>query len=237
MTAPRHPLIRLAAFGVVAFLVGCAGSVDVPGASTFAPGPAVETPLSGDVGWPAAEDETFQLDVERAAGDVVGSYLALTDRITSEGGDGAWSMSALTTSTWFPTEQRGFDHYVAEGLRTIGETRFHSLVVQSVWQPGGDALEIDVVACVDATGVWLLPLDAPDPPEGLVEWVASDAQFFEGDDLQFQEWTSYLDTYLPAPGVVEAVVFWLVGSSLTDLRIDGTANWEGVHSCRDNIAE
>lgn len=221
------PLVTLAA---VIALAGCGVGIDIP-TGGMTPVLPIDTAPSGEVGWPDSEPESFAQDVERAASEVVGRYLAMTDRITSAGGVDSSLMSPLTTSTWFPTEQRGFDHYVVEGIRTTGTTQFHSLVVQSVWQPQPELLDVNVVACVDATEVWLIPVDAPEPPEGLPEWVASDATFYEGDEDQWEEWTAYLDTFTPTPGVVEAVVFWLVGRDLATLRVDGTANWEGGHSC------
>jgi hypothetical protein len=211
-------------------VTGCVSSADMitpvlPGAQAV-----VEQEVAPS-DWPEAPDPDFTDTLTTVTTRILTDYLALTDTITAQGGEQASAMAALTTSTWFTSEQRGFDRYREDKLRTIGQTVFHSLVVQSLWEPGSGGVEVDVVACIDATGVWLLPADAPEPPEGLMEWIASESTTFEGEDEQWLAWSEYLDTYQPQPGVVEAVVVWLVGSDLNSLRVDGTANWEGGHSC------
>jgi hypothetical protein len=155
----------------------------------------------------------------------------MTDLITSQGGGGSNRMVTLTTPTWFPTEEQGFSHYRREGLRTLGTTRLESLVVKSLWSPVDGGVEVDVVACVDARWVWLVPLDAPDPPEGLMEWLMAGQDGAEVDDEEFEQWSDYIDTHQPQPGTLDAVVLWLVGPHLDQLAIDGTLNWEGAHTC------
>lgn len=213
-----------------AMLTGCGATTDV---ISPVPSGSTDAPTSEEVvtAWPEARNPDLPQVVEQVATAAVSQYLERTDAITRGGGVDATAMAELTTPEWFVTERLAFDRYRTERLRTVGTTLFHSLVVQALWEGPEGGVEVDVVVCVDATGVWLLPARAPDPPEGLMDWVESDSTVFEGDEDQWTEWTEYLDDYLPQPGVNEAVVIWLVGSDLSTLRIDGTANWEGGHSC------
>ena len=197
-----------------------------------APGPLppVTSQLS-DSSWPSADDRLDPDLVSAAAHSLISRYLATTDTITREGGEGPGRMAGLTTPSWFPTEEAAFAHYRNEGLRTIGDTVFDSLVVQSVSESVTGAIHVDAMACVDARWVWLLPKDAPDPPDGLVEWLRWADDDMEVSDEVFAEWSDYLDSAEPVSGEREAVVFWLVGEDHTSLTIDGTVNWEGANAC------
>ena len=192
--------------------------------------PPVASHLS-DSSWPSADDTLAPDLVTGAAHSVISRYLATTDTITREAGEGPGRMAGLTTPSWFPTEEAAFAHYRNQGLRTIGETVFDSLVVQSVSESVTGAVHVDAMVCVDARWVWLLPKDAPDPPEGLVDWLRWGDDDGEVSDDVFGEWSDYLDSVEPVAGEREAVVLWLVGQDLTSLAIDGTVNWEGANAC------
>lgn len=219
---PLRPLTIFVSGVVVVALAGCQ------------PAPVSVTPVAielTDSSWPVA-DHTIDPDlVAGAAHSVVSRYLATTDTITAEGGEGPGKMAGLTTPAWFPTEEEAFSHYRSEGLRTIGDTVFDSLVVQSVSESVTGELHVDVFVCVDATRVWLLPQDAPDPPEGLVEWLRWGDSDMEVSDDEFETWSDYVDTFQPVSGEREAIVFWLVGKDPGSLLIDGTINWEGADPC------
>jgi hypothetical protein len=169
------------------------------------------------------------------------AYLSLTDAIAGDGGEMASRMAQATTPEWFPTEQTAFDHYRDRGVRTVGETLVDSVVVQNVWEPVSGGIEVDVFSCVDARGVWLVPREAPDPPEGLMEWVMSPRTFqaIPEDGVEDapeeipEEWFEYLDTYQPQPGVKEAIVWWLRGSEAGALVVDGSTHWDGGPACLD----
>lgn len=217
----RHTVIALTGFLVMA-LGACQNSeVSLP---------PVTSELS-DSSWPAV-DEHFDPDlVHDAAHALITRYLATTDAITADGGEGPGKMAQLTTPAWFPTEEAAFAHYRSQKLRTIGDTVFDSLVIQSVaWSVAG-VLNVDAIVCVDASWVWLVPHDAPDPPEGLTEWLRSGDDDLDISEEDYDLWSDYLDAVQPIPGEREAIVVWLVGDNLGTLLVDGTINWEGADAC------
>lgn len=217
-----HRLALIAVIGLVTVVLsGCQQTVGPPAS------PASE--LSNRA-WPSAEDSVDADLVVDHASRLVSRYLSTTDAITQEGGWNPGRMAANTTPAWLPTEEAAFAHYRTQGLRTIGDTEFDSLVVQSVSTSHTGDIHVDAIVCVDARWVWLLPNTADDPPEGLVEWLRS------GDDLNisdedYEQWSDYLDTVQPIPGDREAIVLWMVGPDISSLAIDGTVNWEGAHAC------
>lgn len=221
----RYSLRQMVTPVLVAALVGGVGACQPVGAA-----PPVTTELS-DSAWPSVSDSHHPDLVWQASHTAITRYLNTTDVITRDGGQAPHRMAPVTTSAWFPTEQAAFAHYRNEGLRTIGTTVFDSLVVQSVTNAVDGGLHIDVIACVDATWVWLLPQEAPDPPPGLIDWLRDSEEAEEIPEDQFDQWSSYLETVSPTPGERQAIVFWLVGSDPATLKIDGTVNWEGASAC------
>lgn len=198
-------------------------------------GPPVALPPAAtelaDSAWPTTQDTFDPERVTAAAHGLISRYLATTDAITQEGGGASGRMANLTTASWFPTEEAAFAHYREQGLRTIGDTEFDSLVVQSVSESVTGAIHIDAIVCVDASWVWLVPTDAPDPPEGLMEWLRFGEDDMEISDDDYWLWSEYVDEVGPLPGEREAIVVWLVGKDLSSLAIDGTVNWEGANAC------
>ena len=223
--SPR-PTLRRIIISLTTVLVVALGACQPPPA----PLSPVTSQLS-DNAWPSADDTLDPDLVAATAHSVISRYLATTDAITREGGEGPGRMAALTTPSWFPTEEAAFAHYRSQRLRTIGDTVFDSLVVQSVSESVTGAIHVDAIVCVDASWVWLLPQDAPDPPDGLVDWLRWGDSDMEVSDDEFAEWSEYLDSVEPVAGEREAVVLWLVGQDLTSLAIDGTVNWEGANAC------
>lgn len=223
-----HPLGAIAVVGVLAaVLSGCQQTVGPP---------TLPTSELSDRVWPSTEDSVDPDLVAEHAARLVSRYLSTTDAITQEGGENPGRMAALTTHSWLATEEAAFAHYRTHGLRTVGDTEFDSLIVQSVSTSHTGDLHVDAIACVDARWVWLLPDAADDPPEGLVEWLRS------GDDLDisdedYEQWSDYLDTVQPIPGDKEAIVLWMVGPDVGSLAIDGTVNWEGAHACHTAITD
>lgn len=198
--------------------------------------PPVTAELS-DGAWPALGDDDDPELIYTHSHSLITRYLDTTDMITRDGGDDPARMAPLTTSAWFPIEQAAFSHYRREHLRTIGDTVFDSLVIQSVSESVTGAIHVDAIACVDASWVWLVPGDSPDPPEGLIEWLQGSDPDDEVSDDDHEQWSEYLDTVSPVPGEREAIVFWLVGETASSLAIDGTINWEGAHACHTTVID
>ena len=220
--SPRRLTVALAA-AVLILAVGACQPVSVPVSHQMAD--------LQDSAWPAVSSDREPERVWQAAHLLVERYLTTTDTITRDGGEGPGRMAGLVTATWLPTEDDAFAHYRQVGLRTIGETVVDSLVIQSVGRSLEGGIHIDAFACVDATWVWLLPHDAPDPPEGLIDWLRWGEDDLGVSDEDYVEWSEYLDLFQPLPGEREAIVFWIVGDSLNSLAIDGTVNWEGADPC------
>jgi hypothetical protein len=221
----RRLTLRYATTAVTALLTVAVG------ACQQAPMPVSPVGLDlSDRAWPVVDESVNPDLVVDAAHRTISRYLAVTDAITRDGGGEPGRMAGLTTPSWFPTEEEAFAHYRTQRLRTIGDTVFDSLVVQSVSKSVTGAIHVDAIACVDASWVWLLPLDAPDPPDGLVEWLRwGDGVEVLDDD--YEQWSEYLESVQPVSGEREAIVLWLVGQDLTSLVIDGTVNWEGADAC------
>jgi len=223
--APRRT-DRPTLLAAIGFLVVALGACQHSAVSL----PPVTSELS-DSSWPVVDDNLDPDLVHDAAHSLITRYLATTDTITADGGEGPGKMAQLTTPAWFPTEEAAFAHYRSKKLRTIGDTVFDSLVIQSVaWSVTG-ALHVDAIVCVDASWVWLVAQDAPDPPDGLTDWLRSGDDGLDISDEDYELWSEYLDTVQPIPGEREAIVVWLVGDNLGSLAIDGTINWEGVDVC------
>jgi len=236
MPNPRrlsHPSLSVIV-GVV--IIASGGCVPDMGTLDAAPQPQpAESLVAAD--WPERGTDSDPERVEQAATRAIGSYLTATDLITSEGGQNPQRMAAFTTGDWFPQEAEAFARYRTDGLRTLGTTRLDTLVVLSLWAPVSGGVAVDVVACVDARWLWLVPEDAPDPPEGLLEWLMLGRDVAEVDDDEFDRWSEFIDTHEPRPGTRDPVVFWLVGPHLDQLTIDGTLNWEGVHTCHPTATD
>jgi hypothetical protein len=190
-----------------------------------------------DSAWPVVVDDIDPDRVVDATHALITRYLATTDTITRDGGEEPDRMARVVTEAWFPSEAAAFAHYRAERLRTVGDTTFDSLVIQSVSTSVTGSIHIDAIACVDASWVWLLPREAPDPPEGLVEWLRHGSEDGETSEDEFAEWSDYVDIVQPIPGERQAIVLWLVGADLNSLAIDGTINWEGAATCHTTVID
>jgi hypothetical protein len=229
---PRRFTARHVTVGLTALSVLALGACQQP--------PVVPSPVTSTLSDSAWPDVDLELDpdlVAESAHRLITRYLATTDTITRDGGEGASAMAGLTTRSWFPTEDAAFAHYRAENLRTLGDTVFDSLVIQSVGEPVTGGIHVDAFACVDASGVWLLSRDDPDPPEGFMEWWHNPENASEVPEEEFAVWSHYADSVQPIPGKREAIVFWLVGETLGSLAIDGTVNWEGADPCHTTATD
>ena len=192
------------------------------------PHPAVSVGEADDFGLASAS-------VSDVAKQAVARYFAATDAIGSDGGVDVMPMKSLVTPQWFPTEQEGFASYQNRRIRTVGATEFDHFAVQSARVTLEGSVEVAVFVCVDSSRVWVVDREAPDPPEGLTEWLAlasdTDEAVAEPTSEQLESWQPYLDQWQPVAGFREPIVIWLTGPSAQELLVDGTENWRGHHPC------
>lgn len=208
---------------------------------------AVPVPLAEPIGptaSPASDPERIDVaprdtlpsvpsrsSVEPQAREHLSHYLAVTDAITSRGGQNPEQMTDLVTPDWQVEEKRGFAEFERQAIRTVGRTTHHHLLVQSVRQLASGELEVAVFSCVDTRSVWVVPSDAPDPPDGLQQWLDEGSPALAEDEVFPEAWQDYIDTVSPRTGGIDPVLFWFRGPTERDLMLDFTDTWRGHHSC------
>ena len=185
----------------------------------------VELPLQ-DVEWGISSE-----DVASPAQTLVSSYLELTEEIGAGGGHEAELMSDLVAPLWLPREREGFDDYVAQSIRTMGQTHFDHFEVQSVRITASGELEVAVFVCVDFSKVLVLGSADADPPQSLREWLEARRGAREPDQDTVDSWEPYLEETGARTGFREPIVLWLVGDDSESLLVDGTENWRGANPC------
>jgi len=210
-------------------LSGCALSPDI---SPEVPAPTAPTPSeSAQVPWEVPR--VHPLDVADDATRVISTYLAVTDEIVEGGGVEIERMRTVVTPSWFPREEAGFEEYRTRNIRTIGRTRFDHLEVQSARIDSEGQVEVAVVLCVDSSKVLVVGEDMPEPPESLVLWLDSDGSEAEADEETLDQWQQFMETSGARVGFREPITVWLVGDTLSSLRVDSTENWLGAHPCEE----
>ena len=171
--------------------------------------------------------------VEPQAREHLSQYLAVTDAITSRGGQNPEEMTDLVTPDWHVEEKRGFAEFERQGIRTLGRTTHHHALVQSVRALASGELEVAVFSCVDTRSVWVVPSDTPDPPDGLEQWL-DDGSPALADEEDFPDaWQDYIQTASPRPGGIDPVLFWFRGPTERALMLDFTDTWRGHHPCSE----
>jgi hypothetical protein len=165
-----------------------------------------------------------------ATSDSVRAYISLSDEITASGGMGSERLRPLVAPDWWPSEQQGFAYFGDQGLRTLGTSAVSRLLVQSARLTAQDTIEVGVIACVDTTGVLILPADSADPPESLWEWHPH-YEDFQGEPAQWAQIEAFLDSPDVSWGSPEAVVFWFKGPTTGSLLLTSSQPWWGVYSC------
>ncbi|MEX2441579.1 MAG: hypothetical protein WD400_02920 [Pontimonas sp.] len=226
--------------------VGGDGATASPSQSTQ--GPALPG-VTGQGGLPSEMQTPSAADATPHATRVVRKYLQLTDRVGATSGEAVEAMADIVTHEWLAVEQRGFQDYRERQIKTLGQTEFFALGVQSVRWSHNDHWEVAVFACIDARRVWVIPADSPDIPEGLVEWLSgsapptqttatvkiesgeSDSQEDEPTDADVSAWQEFIAQTSPDAGPLEPVLLWLVGPELESLKVDATDTWRGYHPC------
>lgn len=198
--------------------------------------PAVVSTDSHDALTPSASviealPEGFYDEAGGFAHRVIEGYLETSDTITSEGGVEPERMRALVTPEWFPHEQEGFAYFRDTGERTVGESILESSRVQLARRTPQGVLDIGVITCVDTTRVLVVGPEDEDPPESVMEWLA-DGPLTEVPPEDWETIEAYFATSMARPGDRRAVVFWLVGESLDQLRVDHSEQWWGITQCQ-----
>ncbi|MGA1563125.1 MAG: hypothetical protein ACO35C_00705 [Pontimonas sp.] len=211
---------------LVLTLTGC----DTAEAETLVPG---VTPDSPDINFgqiPGGLPAGFYDEAEENVSVAVERYIAMSDEITAAGASDISSMEALVSPEWWETERAGFSHFVENSLRTVGTSQVSRFLVQSARITPEDTVEVGAIACIDTTGVFHLPVDAPDPPEVLWEWHPH-YEDFEGDPAVWAEIEQFLEQPGLSWGAVEPVVFWFLGPAMDSLVLTSSEPWWGVYPC------
>lgn len=158
-------------------------------------------------------------------------YLAVTDAITSRGGTNPEEIAGLVTPDWLEDEYRGFAEFERQRIRTLGKTSHRHLLVQSVQQSADGGIDVAVFSCVDTRSVWVVPTDAPEPPEDLRQWLDEGSPALtEGEEFP-EPWQDYIETVSPSPGGIDPVLLWFRGTDERALTLDFTDTWRGHHPC------
>lgn len=186
---------------------------------------ALATATSTDHALPAREDASH------AAQQLVERYLSITDSITERGGKAPEEMSPVVTEDWLRTEYQGFVAYQQQQIRTIGRTTLTYSLLQSVRRLPDDGIELALFGCVDSTSVWVIPVDSPEPPEGLLDWLQSGSPAEEDHAEPPESWVDYQERVSPRTGHQDPLVIWLEGEDLGTLRIASIDSWRGHHPC------
>jgi len=142
----RHLLIGALAF----LLVACEAPVILPetGGNT--------EPLS--LVQPRRElPPTFFEQAANGAEEVIDRYLSITDEITARGGTNTEPIKALVSPSWLLKEREGFESYQTRGLRSVGSTSAHSVVIQNAHITLEGAIEVGAMVCVEGTDLFCYP--------------------------------------------------------------------------------
>ena len=172
----------------------------------------------------------FYSVVEGETREVVEGYLAATDLITANGGRDSAAIVPLVSESWLVRERAGFQFYETEGLRSVGATSIHSLIIQSAHLTRTASVEVGALMCVEGTDLFVFPEGYEDPPEVVWQWHPA-YEDFVGDDSEWDQ----IEEYLSQPGVTWgnslAVQAWLVGETTDSLVVDSWEPWWGVYEC------
>lgn len=201
--------------------------------TTSRPGPEPVANASAEPLEVAPATLIHPLDVAPHAAGVVERYLQITDEIGAQGGGDAERIASIVTPDWLPREREGFADYVTSGIRTIGRTRFDHVAVQSARLTAQGDIEVAVFLCVDSSSVWVIDVSAPEPPEGLMEWL-DNPNPPEPDELSWDEWAQFAEDAQARPGYREPILVWLLGPDVHSLKVDSTENWLSAHPCEQS---
>ena len=179
---------------------------------------------------PGGVPEGFFEDARDASEDVLRRYIQVSESITAQGGGQSEPMRELVTPEWWSSEVDGFEYFQDENLRTVGESSLSRMLVQSARRTPANTIEVGVIACVDGTDLFVVPIDTPDPPESVWDWHPH-YEDFEGAEAQWAEIEAFLTTPGVSWGSPEAVVFWFEGPTMGSLALASSEPWWGVYPC------
>ena len=173
---------------------------------------------------------TFFEQATNEAEGVIAEYLAITDDVTAGGGVETNAIDAMVSQAWLPKEREGFASYREKGLRSVGNTTAHSVVIQNAHITLEGAIEVGVMACVDGTDLFVIPTEYEDPPDVVWQW-HPDYEDFEGNTSDWESIENYLSQPDVTWGNAVAIQTWLVGETFDSLVIDSWEPWWGVYEC------
>lgn len=173
---------------------------------------------------------TFFEQAANGAEEVIDRYLSITDEITARGGTNTEPIKALVSPSWLIKEREGFESYQTRGLRSVGSTSAHSVVIQNAHITLEGAIEVGAMVCVEGTDLFVIPAEYDDPPEVVWQW-HPDYEDFEGEDSDWEDIEQYLSQPDVTWGTAVAIQTWLVGESFESLVIDSWEPWWGVYEC------
>ena len=173
---------------------------------------------------------TFFEEAANQSEEVIDRYLSTTDEITAQGGGNTEPIKALVSPSWLPKEREGFESYRTRGLRSVGSTVAHSVVIQNAHITLEGAIEVGAMVCVEGTDLFVIPAEYEDPPEIVWQW-HPDYEDFEGEESDWEDIEQYLSQPDVTWGNAVAIQTWLVGESFESLVIDSWEPWWGVYEC------
>ena len=95
-----------------------------------------------------------------AAEEAYGAYLAVLDTIFAEGGERPERLRDVATEEVLSEQLSGFESYASEGKRSVGETLFDSMVLQSADLSRFEVTDVVVVyVCQDFSAIDVLGPD------------------------------------------------------------------------------
>jgi hypothetical protein len=211
------------ALSLVLVVAGCSAADVTPGVLVSGEPEVYVQQVEG--GYP----EGFLEEVTVVAGNLLTSYVETSDRITSRQQD-AHTLRPLVTAQWWEQEQEGFRYFETHNLRTLGTSTLSRILVSSARTTPEGLIEVGAIACVDSTSVFVFSAELPDPPAELWDWHPHYEEF-AGDEQARADIESFLSHPTVSSGSHEAVMWWLEGDTIEELRIDSSEPWWGVYSC------
>lgn len=114
--------------------------------------PAV-TPVPVPSGTPLFASDA---DALKAATDAYAAYLAMSDRITADGGASPERIAPFVTKSKLKDEIAGYDKYTANRFSTTGNSSFDNVTLEQIQLLSGGQTEITVYLCSNISGIRLM---------------------------------------------------------------------------------
>jgi hypothetical protein len=95
-------------------------------------------------------------DALKAATEAYAAYLAMSDRISADGGADAERIAPFVGDSELGNELRGFAIFRTKGYSTSGSSTFNNVALQQVLTAGKQQKEVVVYLCSDATSIRLI---------------------------------------------------------------------------------